>query len=81
MADNPFLYLLDTQTGSKSVTTVITVGICIISLACNMSTFASGTRMTWAWARDGGRKFLSMSFFRLLVQHTKGENKRKKVTQ
>ncbi|KAH7040332.1 amino acid/polyamine transporter I [Microdochium trichocladiopsis] len=43
MADYPFLYLLETSTGSKSVTTVLTVGICVVSMGTNMSSFASAT--------------------------------------
>ncbi|KAH7040331.1 amino acid permease [Microdochium trichocladiopsis] len=53
-ASYPYLHLLETSTNSKSVATVLAVGLCIVSLACTMSTFSSGTRMTWAWARDGG---------------------------
>ncbi|KXJ84643.1 amino acid/polyamine transporter I, partial [Microdochium bolleyi] len=50
----PFFYLIETSTGSKSVTTVLAIGICIINTGCCLSMYASSTRLTWAWARDGG---------------------------
>ncbi|KXJ96816.1 amino acid permease [Microdochium bolleyi] len=50
----PFFYLIETATGSKSIMTVLACGFCCISTGCSMSLYSSATRMTWAWARDGG---------------------------
>lgn len=50
----PFLYLMENATGSKTVTTVVAVGVCIAQAGCAMSFYSSVSRMTWAWARDGG---------------------------
>ncbi|KAH7014576.1 amino acid permease [Microdochium trichocladiopsis] len=53
-ASNPFVYLVVTSTGSPAVATVIAAGVVITGFFCAMSVFSSTTRITWAWARDGG---------------------------
>lgn len=50
----PIYYLYQTQTGSAAITTVMTTGISIILIGVFMTVFTSTTRVTWAWARDGG---------------------------
>lgn len=53
-SSNPFIYLLKTALGSDTVTTVLVTGITTIGVGCCLSSFSSTTRLTWAWARDGG---------------------------
>ncbi|POS69650.1 hypothetical protein DHEL01_v211953 [Diaporthe helianthi] len=53
-SSNPFLYLLLTSTGSRALTTFLGAGLILLNLGCNMSVFSSASRLTWAWARDGG---------------------------
>lgn len=61
-SSNPFLYLLLTSTGSRALTTFLGAGLILLNLGCNMSVFSSASRLTWAWARDGGCKcFLMLS--------------------
>ena len=55
-SSNPFIFLIRTAVGSPAVATVITTGFTVIGVGCCLSAFSSSTRLTWAWARDGGRK-------------------------
>ncbi|KAH7018492.1 amino acid permease [Microdochium trichocladiopsis] len=41
-------------TGSKSATTAMMTGIFIGAFGSNLASIASVSRLTWAWARDGG---------------------------
>lgn len=52
----PIYYLYQTSTASITVTTVLVTGLGLCTVGSGMSVFASTTRITWAWARDGGRK-------------------------
>lgn len=49
----PMLTILLNSTGSLPVATAMCCGLLIISLAANLGTIASVSRLTWAWARDG----------------------------
>lgn len=55
-SSNPFIFLIRTAVGSQAVATVITTGFTLIGVGCCLSAFSSSTRLTWAWARDGGCK-------------------------
>lgn len=64
-SSNPFLYLLLTSTGSRALTTFIGAGLILLNMGCNMSVFSSASRLTWAWARDGGCKcFFELALLR-----------------
>lgn len=41
-------------TGSKKATTAMVTMLFVISFNCNLASIASVSRLTWAWARDGG---------------------------
>lgn len=51
---NPVLKILMDATGSKSVTTAMISGFSVIAFSCNIANIAGVSRLTWAWARDGG---------------------------
>ncbi|RDW72221.1 hypothetical protein BP5796_08255 [Coleophoma crateriformis] len=53
-ASSPIVAILLAVTGSKPVTTALTTGLFIISINCTLACIASVSRLTWAWARDGG---------------------------
>lgn len=52
--DNPILTILLDVTGSKNAATAMVAGFSVISFSCNIANIASVSRLTWAWARDGG---------------------------
>lgn len=51
---SPILAILLSVTGSKSATTALITGLFVISFSVNLANIASVSRLTWAWARDGG---------------------------
>lgn len=51
---NPFATILLNTTGSKSATTVIMSCFILLSVNGSITTISSVSRLTWAWARDGG---------------------------
>lgn len=51
---SPLVTIMQYGTGSDAITTVLITGITIMSFSSNLATFSSATRLTWAWARDGG---------------------------
>lgn len=53
-ADSPLVTILLHATGSKSIATALAAGQIIMGMSCQMANFSSATRLTWAWARDGG---------------------------
>ncbi|KXJ91878.1 amino acid/polyamine transporter I [Microdochium bolleyi] len=53
-ASSPFVYLLVTSTGSTTIATVIGTGISVALFCAGMTVYSSSSRLTWAWARDGG---------------------------
>ena len=50
----PVMEILVNATGSVSGSTVMCCGLLVISLSVNLASIASVSRLTWAWARDGG---------------------------
>lgn len=50
----PIVTILLGITGSKAATTAMASGLFITSINCNLACIASVSRLTWAWARDGG---------------------------
>ncbi|KAK7756439.1 hypothetical protein SLS62_001665 [Diatrype stigma] len=40
--------------GSRAATTALSAGLAAVSLNVNVALIASASRLTWAWARDGG---------------------------
>ncbi|CAM1503633.1 Fc.00g012240.m01.CDS01 [Cosmosporella sp. VM-42] len=51
---SPILTILLSVTGSKKATTAMITGLFVISFSVNLANIASVSRLTWAWARDGG---------------------------
>lgn len=51
---NSSIVLFDFVTHSKPATTAIVVGLFIIAWSINLACIASVSRLSWAWARDGG---------------------------
>lgn len=51
---SPIIAILQTVTGSTGATTAMVTGLFVISFAINLANIASVSRLTWAWARDGG---------------------------
>ncbi|KAG7004278.1 hypothetical protein G7Y79_00026g058620 [Physcia stellaris] len=50
----PVLVILQNLTGSTKATTALVCGLFIISYCVGLASIASVSRLTWAWARDGG---------------------------
>ncbi|KAF2838116.1 amino acid transporter [Patellaria atrata CBS 101060] len=53
-ANFPMVPILLGVTGSKKATTALVTGLWLISFCVNLASIASVSRLTWAWARDGG---------------------------
>ncbi|EEH05174.1 conserved hypothetical protein [Histoplasma capsulatum G186AR] len=53
-APSPIIQICQQATGSTSAATAMVCGLLIISLAVNLASIASTSRLTWAWSRDGG---------------------------
>lgn len=54
-SSSPIVTILLNTTGSSKATTAMVSGIVILSLSGNMGVVSSVSRLTWAWARDGGK--------------------------
>lgn len=50
----PVLYILQNLTGSTKATTALVSSLFIITYCAELASIASVSRLTWAWARDGG---------------------------
>lgn len=50
----PIIEICRQATGSVKATTAMVCGLLVISLAMNLASIASTSRLTWAWSRDGG---------------------------
>ncbi|KAF3491021.1 choline transport protein [Arthroderma uncinatum] len=50
----PIIEVCRQATGSVTAATAMVCGLLIISLAVNLASIASTSRLTWAWSRDGG---------------------------
>lgn len=50
----PIIEILTNATGSIPSATAMTCGLLTISVAVTLGSIASASRLTWAWARDGG---------------------------
>lgn len=50
----PIFTILQNCTGSLAVATAMTCGLLLISLSATLGSVTSVSRLTWAWARDGG---------------------------
>ncbi|KAI5456626.1 amino acid/polyamine transporter I [Mariannaea sp. PMI_226] len=53
-SSSPILAILLEVTGSTKATTAMMTGLFVISFSVNLANIASVSRLTWAWARDGG---------------------------
>ena len=53
-APYPIIEICLQATGSARATTAMMCGLLIISFAVTLGNIASASRLTWAWARDGG---------------------------
>ncbi|OAX85589.1 hypothetical protein ACJ72_00003 [Emergomyces africanus] len=53
-AASPIIQICQQATGSTSAATAMVCGLVIVSLAVNLASIASTSRLTWAWSRDGG---------------------------
>ncbi|KAL8823872.1 MAG: hypothetical protein Q9191_005482 [Dirinaria sp. TL-2023a] len=50
----PIIVIVQNVTGSKKATTSLLTLLTIISLCVTLASLSSVSRLTWAWARDGG---------------------------
>ncbi|KAK2741142.1 hypothetical protein FQN57_005744 [Myotisia sp. PD_48] len=50
----PIIEIVRQATGSVRAATAMVSGLLVISLAVNLASIASTSRLTWAWSRDGG---------------------------
>ncbi|KAK6430490.1 hypothetical protein LTR95_013356 [Oleoguttula sp. CCFEE 5521] len=50
----PIIEICTQATGSVKAATAMVCGLLIISVAVTLGSIASASRLTWAWARDGG---------------------------
>ena len=50
----PVMVIIQNVTGSTRATTALVSGLFIISYCVGLASIASVSRLTWAWARDGG---------------------------
>lgn len=50
----PILEICMQATGSTEAATAMVCGLLVISVAVTLGSIASASRLTWAWARDGG---------------------------
>ena len=50
----PVMAILQNLTGSAKATTALISGLFIVSYCVGLASIASVSRLTWAWARDGG---------------------------
>ncbi|KAK8227329.1 amino acid permease-domain-containing protein [Phyllosticta capitalensis] len=50
----PFIEICAHVTGSRVLATWMGIGLIFIGIGCSLGTFLSASRLTWAWARDGG---------------------------
>ncbi|KAF2718476.1 amino acid permease [Polychaeton citri CBS 116435] len=53
-ADFPIIEICTQATGSLKAATAMVCGLLVISVAVTLGSIASASRLTWAWARDGG---------------------------
>ena len=49
----PIIEICQQATGSTAAATAMVCGLLIISMAVNLGSIASASRLTWAWSRDG----------------------------
>lgn len=49
----PIIEIYRQATGSVKAATAMVSGLLVISLAVNLASIASTSRLTWAWSRDG----------------------------
>lgn len=52
---SPLVTILLNTTGSSKVTTAMVSGLFVLGISGNMGVVSSVSRLTWAWARDGGK--------------------------
>jgi choline transport protein len=50
----PIIVVCQQATGSLKAATAMVCGLLVISFAVTLGSIASASRLTWAWARDGG---------------------------
>lgn len=50
----PIIEIIQQATGSTRTATAMVCGLLVISVTVTLGTIASASRLTWAWARDGG---------------------------
>lgn len=54
MASTPILSILMNITGSLTATNAMISGLLLVGFCCVLAQVANLSRLTWAWARDGG---------------------------
>lgn len=54
-SSSPLVTILLNTTGSAEATTAMTSGLVVLGISGNMGVVSSVSRLTWAWARDGGK--------------------------
>jgi choline transport protein len=50
----PIIEICTQATGSVKAATAMVSGLLVVSVAVTLGSIASASRLTWAWARDGG---------------------------
>ncbi|KAF3767606.1 hypothetical protein M406DRAFT_40378 [Cryphonectria parasitica EP155] len=55
-SSSPLVTILLNTTGSNAATTAMVAGLAVLSISGNMALVSSVSRLTWAWARDGGAR-------------------------
>lgn len=54
-SSSPLVTVLLNTTGSAKATTAMTSGLVVLGISGNMGVVSPVSRLTWAWARDGGK--------------------------
>lgn len=52
---SPLVTILLNTTGSQRVATAMTSGLALLNISGTIGILSSVSRLTWAWARDGGK--------------------------
>lgn len=64
-SSSPLVTILLNTTGSAKATKAMTSGLVVLGISGNMGVVSSVSRLTWAWARDGGKLMILEMSLRL----------------
>lgn len=54
-SSSPLVTIVLNTTGSTKATTAMVSGLVVLGISGNIGVVSSVSRLTWAWARDGGK--------------------------